>query len=403
MKTPNFRGPVFMTLAATLAAAFAAPAFAASITSQVQALTPLAQRIADPYRRGVAEGFLEIAERQDSHVLFSHVYNDAANRALGNARYLIDSGAQWQSLYAAKNWPKRDKWVQAIREIEATNARASASSCKGESAGRLLALTDEVWKEQDETHGTRWVHGWEAIERAKTLSVQVNDELDRCPAPPAPPLAETPLPDKPISLSADALFDFDSAKLKPDGIDAIDQIASGLNRAKSIDVVTVIGYTDRFGSVAHNRDLSRRRAQAVADELKKRGVNPEHFDVRGAGSTAPVAMCPGPKKPAVIACLAPNRRVEIRVSAMSVADSPGAAAQRQVQQQSMQVQQQTGVQRQAQALQQAQQVQQVQQQMQQPQAQVPAQQAPLTEQSVQLRNQWQLQGQAPQQTPLKQQ
>ncbi|CAG9220945.1 OmpA/MotB domain protein [Paraburkholderia sabiae] len=331
MKTPKLRGPVFMTLAATLAAACATPAFADSIAKQVQALTPLAQRIADPYRRGVAEGFLEIAERQDSHVLVSHVYNDAANRALGNARFLIDNSAQWQSLYTAKNWPTRDKWVQAIRSIEATNARATASSCKGESAGRLLALTDEVWKEQDETHGTHWVHGWEAIERAKKLSVQVNDELDHCaPPPPPPPPVETPLPDKPISLSADALFDFDSAKLKPEGTEAVEQLASNLKRAKAIDVITVIGYTDRFGSVAHNRDLSRRRAQAVADALKQRGVDPMHFDVRGAGSTSPVVMCPGPKKAAVIACLAPNRRVEIRVSgqAAAAATTPDAGSQR---------------------------------------------------------------------------
>jgi OmpA-OmpF porin, OOP family len=383
MKTPYFRGPVFMTLAATLSAACAMPAFADTIQSQVEALLPLAQRIADPYRRGVAEGFLEIAGRQRSHVLVSRVYNDAANRALGNARYLIDNGAAWQPLYAAKNWPTRPKWAQAIRDVEATNARASASTCKGESAGRLLALTDEIWKEQDETHGTHWVHGWEAIERAKQLSVQVNDEMDRCPPPPSPPAVDTPLPDKPISLSADALFDFDSAKLKPEGIASIEALASGMKRAKAVDVVTVIGYTDRFGSVAHNRDLSRRRAQAVADELKQRGVNPEHFDVRGAGSTAPVAMCPGPKKPSVIACLAPNRRVEIRVSGTSAAAAgargPGGAVPVQP----------SNAEQQALAKQPSQRPM---------QAQAQAQSVPLAQQSAQLRKQWQLQGQAAQQT-----
>ncbi|BCZ79545.1 OmpA family protein [Paraburkholderia terrae] len=324
MRKPTLRGTARLTLAATLAAALAAPAFAASIKSQAEALMPAAQKIADPYRRGVAEGFLEIAERQDSHVLVSRVYNNAAQRALGNARYLIDQSVPWEPLYMAKNWPTRDKWVQAIRAIEATNARVSASTCKGESAGRLLALTDEVWKEQDETHGTRWVHGWEAIERAQKLSVQVNQELDHCaPPPPPPPVVESATP---ISLSADALFDFDSAKLKADGAIAIDALATDLKRAQSIDVVTVIGYTDRFGSVAHNRDLSRRRAQAVADALQERGLNPARFDVRGAGSTAPIATCPGRKSAAVIACLAPNRRVEIRVSGQSVSAVPAAPA-----------------------------------------------------------------------------
>ncbi|MHB9833783.1 OmpA family protein [Paraburkholderia terrae] len=325
MRKPTIRGTARFTFAATLAAALAAPAFATSIKSQAEALMPAAQKIADPYRRGVAEGFLEIAERQDSHVLVSRVYNNAAQRALGNARYLIDQSVPWEPLYTAKNWPTRDKWVQAIRAIEATNARVSASTCKGESAGRLLALTDEVWKEQDETHGTRWVHGWEAIERAQKLSVQVNQALDHCapPPPPPPPVVESATP---ISLSADALFDFDSAKLKADGTTAIDALATDLTRTQSIDVVTVIGYTDRFGSVAHNRDLSRRRAQAVADALKERGLNPARFDVRGAGSTAPIATCPGRKSAAVIACLAPNRRVEIRVSGQSVSAVPAAPA-----------------------------------------------------------------------------
>ncbi|AXF02752.1 OmpA family protein [Paraburkholderia hospita] len=326
MRKPTLRGTARFTFAATLAAALTAPAFAAGIKSQAEALMPAAQKIADPYRRGVAEGFLEIAERQDSHVLVSRVHNNAAQRALGNARYLIDQSVPWEPLYTAKNWPTRDKWVQAIRAIEATNARVSASTCKGESAGRLLALTDEVWKEQDETHGTRWVHGWEAIERAQKLSVQVNQELDHCAPPPPPPPPPVVDAATPISLSADALFDFDSAKLKADGTTAIDALATDLKRAQSIDVVTVIGYTDRFGSVAHNRDLSRRRAQAVADALKERGLNPARFDVRGAGSAAPIATCPGRKSAAVIACLAPNRRVEIRVSGQSVSAGPAAPA-----------------------------------------------------------------------------
>jgi OOP family OmpA-OmpF porin len=323
MKKPILRSAALAALAATCAATLAAPAFAASIKSEAEALMPAAQRLADPYRRGVAEAYLEIAGRQDSHVLVSNVYNDAAKRALGNARYVIDSSVPWQPLSSSKNWPTRDNWVQAIRAIEATNVRASESSCKGESAGRLLALTDEIWKEQDETHGTRWVHGWESIERAKKLSEQVNDELNHC----APPPVDVPAAvEKPVALSADALFDFDSATLTRNGNAALDELASKLKQVRSIDTVTLTGYTDRFGSVEHNRDLSSRRAQSVADGLKRRAVSAARFDVRGAGSTAPVATCPGPKTPVVIACLAPNRRVEVRVSALV---AQPAAAQRQ--------------------------------------------------------------------------
>ncbi|MPW20722.1 OmpA family protein [Paraburkholderia sp. CNPSo 3157] len=336
MKKPILRSAALAALAATCAATLAAPAFAGSIKSEAEALMPAAQRLADPYRRGVAEGYLEIAERQDSHVLVSNVYNDAAKRALGNARYVIDGSVPWQPLFSAKNWPTRDNWVQAIRAIEATNVRASASSCKGESAGRLLALTDEIWKEQDETHGTRWVHGWESIERAKKLSEQVNDELNHC-APP-PPVDVPTAVEKPVALSTDALFDFDSATLTRNGKAALDTLASKLKQVRSIDAVTVTGYTDRFGSVEYNRDLSLRRAQSVADGLERRGVNAARFDVRGAGSVAPVATCPGPKTPSVIACLAPNRRVEVRVSALVA--QPAAAQRQEPQVQPQQPQQQ---------------------------------------------------------------
>lgn len=305
------RGVMLSTLAVTLSA----PAFAASIASQADALMPAARQIADPYRRGVAEGWLDIATRQDGHVLMpDNVYHDAAQKALGNARYLIDGSVPFRPIYTEKHWPTREKWAQAIRQIEDVDQREYASSCRSEAGGKLLALTDEIWKEQDETHGTHWVHGWEAIERAQKLSVQVNDELAHCAPPPPPPVASVPLPDKPITLAADALFDFDSATLKPAGQEAVGNLAQALQKADAIDVMTVIGYTDRFGSVAHNRDLSYRRARAVADALKAQGVNPARFDVRGAGSTAPVATCRGGKTPAVIACLAPNRRVEIRVS-----------------------------------------------------------------------------------------
>lgn len=230
-----------------------------------------------------------------------------------------------QPLYGAKNWPTRDNWVQALRAIEATNARALTSSCRGESSDRLYALTDEAWKEQDETHGTHWVHGWDSIERAKKLSDEVNGELNHC----APPVVAPTAVDMPISLSTDALFAFDSATLSREGSGAIDGLASDLKQARSIDAVSITGYTDRFGTVEHNLDLSRRRAQSVADALKDRGVNAARFDVRGAGSAAPVAMCPGPKTPDVIACLAPNRHVEVRVRALVTHQAAGQAPQQQ--------------------------------------------------------------------------
>ncbi|QCP55116.1 OmpA family protein [Trinickia violacea] len=303
-----------LACALALAGLLASPAFA-SVRSQADALMPAAQAIADPYQRGQAEGWLEIAARQDGQVLVSHTYNDAAPKALQNARHFIDGSVPFAPIYGEKHWPTRENWVKAIREIEAVNERASASTCKGESAGRLSALTDEVWKEQDETHGTRWVHGWAQIERAKRLSETVDAELAQCSAPAAPVAQAVPAaPPKAIELSADATFGFDSAMLKPQGRAAIDALAKSIADAGKADVITVTGYTDRLGSTAHNLELSRRRAQTVADALKADGVQASRIEARGAGAASPVVSCPGARSARVIACLAPNRRVEVRVS-----------------------------------------------------------------------------------------
>jgi OmpA-OmpF porin, OOP family len=89
---------------ALFAALASAQAFA-SVGSDAEALMPAAQRIANPYQRGLAEGWLEIALGQDSHVLVSRVYNDAAVHALNNAHHFIDGSMPFEPIYAQKNWP----------------------------------------------------------------------------------------------------------------------------------------------------------------------------------------------------------------------------------------------------------------------------------------------------------
>ncbi|WP_322107393.1 OmpA family protein, partial [Paraburkholderia sp. J41] len=279
---------------ALLASLASAQAFA-SIGSDAGAMMPTAQKIADPFQRGLAEGWLEIAGRQDSHVLVSSVYNDAAARALNNGRHFIDGSTAFQPIYANKNWPPvetREKWVKALQEIERTNQRASQSPCRGEDAGRLAALTDEAWKEQDETHGTHWVHGWDSIERAQKLAQKVNGELDKCVPPPAPVPAPVvpavavvaPLA-RPVRLSADALFDFDSAVLKPEGHREVELLAQQVRESGAkLHVLKIDGYTDRFGSAAHNRTLSLQRAQAVRKALEENGVMADRFEVNGLGA-----------------------------------------------------------------------------------------------------------------------
>ncbi len=119
-----------------------------------------------------------------------------------------------------------------------------------------------------------------------------------------------------ITLDADALFDFDKAVLRPAGRDSLDKFVSGL---KGIDpaMISAEGHTDRFGSDAYNQDLSDRRAAAVKSYLVSNGVQSSQVQTSGKGESQPVTktgQCRGAKTTKVIACLQPDRRVEIEVT-----------------------------------------------------------------------------------------
>ncbi len=71
-----------------------------------------------------------------------------------------------------------------------------------------------------------------------------------------------------ISLATDVLFRLDSAELSPGAGRSI-AAAVGELRPAGPGPLTVTGHTDSTGSPAHNEDLSQRRAQAVADALRR--------------------------------------------------------------------------------------------------------------------------------------
>ena len=141
------------------------------------------------------------------------------------------------------------------------------------------------------------------------------------PPPPPPVVKPVPAP-KRFTLSADALFDFDRAIVKPEGRRQLDKLAADLKRAKfdviNIAMVTVTGHTDRFGSAAYNMRLSMRRAEAVKAYLVELGIPAAKIVATGKGETHPVTKpgeCKGDKATKELkVCLQPDRRVEIEVS-----------------------------------------------------------------------------------------
>lgn len=137
------------------------------------------------------------------------------------------------------------------------------------------------------------------------------------PAPVAayiPPPAPKPLLQK-MSFSADALFAFDKSVLKPEGKAMLDDLASQLN-GTTYDLISATGHTDRFGSNDYNQKLSERRANAVKDYLVSKDILASRIGAEGKGETQPMTKageCTGAKSAKVIACLQPDRRVDVEM------------------------------------------------------------------------------------------
>lgn len=111
------------------------------------------------------------------------------------------------------------------------------------------------------------------------------------------------------TLSSSVLFGFDKAVLSSKGQDAIVDLVEQLQQDQDTPI-RVVGYTDRIGSEAYNKTLSQQRANAVRDALVSGGIDASRVQAVGKGTQNPVVQCDG-QRGKVIACLAPNRRVEI--------------------------------------------------------------------------------------------
>jgi len=137
------------------------------------------------------------------------------------------------------------------------------------------------------------------------------------PPPPAPKVQPRKVVPRVIHFSADALFDFDKANLKPKGKAMLDRLAHTLQGAK-YDMILAIGHTDRIGTVAYNLKLSARRAESVKKYLVEKGIDPGRIHAEGKGKSEPITKpsdCRGKRGRALIKCYQPDRRVDVEVKA----------------------------------------------------------------------------------------
>lgn len=146
------------------------------------------------------------------------------------------------------------------------------------------------------------------------------DDKDPCspdaPPKPKPPVVIKPAPTPLANVTREQLtiyFDFNSAKLTNEGTAKLDQIADIINKSSEITEVKIHGYTDQIGTNSYNDALANKRAAAVKTYLdSKSRLKSTQGDIRGLGKSETDGKCESIKKRTEkIACMAPQRRVEV--------------------------------------------------------------------------------------------
>lgn len=112
-----------------------------------------------------------------------------------------------------------------------------------------------------------------------------------------------------FNLPSDFAFDSESADIKAEMSDDLDQLAAALNSPAARRMrLRVVGYTDNRGPEAVNDPLSLARAHRVAQYIQSKGVDADRITVEGRGEREPMVGNDQPYGRAL------NRRVEIVLS-----------------------------------------------------------------------------------------
>jgi OOP family OmpA-OmpF porin len=201
---------------------------------------------------------------------------------------------------------------------------AAAGAAQAQTAGERVYVIDQRGEVVMSGAGLCWRTGfWTPAAAAKDpagckcdkdlLPKEVCEPMIAKAAPAAAPAAK-PSGDK-ITVAADALFDFNKATLRPEGKAKLDEVVAKAGAIK-LEVIIAVGHTDRIGSDAYNQKLSERRAAAVKQYLVSKGIDANRVYTEGKGKKNPVTkpdQCLGKTSPKVIACLQPDRRVDIEL------------------------------------------------------------------------------------------
>lgn len=138
-------------------------------------------------------------------------------------------------------------------------------------------------------------------------------ELEEVTAGTGVDVSETPEGDGILVNFPDVTFAVDSTTISPQMRDTLDGVAQSMVDYPN-SLIDVMGHTDSTGSDQYNLDLSRRRAESVANYLVSRGVSRARIETIGYGEQYPIA------DNSTEAGRSENRRVEIRITPITEED-----------------------------------------------------------------------------------
>jgi len=195
---------------------------------------------------------------------------------------------------------------------ETEAAIASAERSEGAKyCPEKIARAKELGKKAAETYwACRTAEAMALLAEARKLA----KEAESCrpparvsPAPPPPPPAAAPPPPpaarQPISFHS-VQFDFDKSNLKPEAVAELDRAVKIMKDNPDV-VLELQGNTDSVGTDAYNLALGKRRADAVFNYLKSKGIQANRLKEASFGEGKPVASN------ATDAGRAQNRRVDL--------------------------------------------------------------------------------------------
>ncbi|NUQ71968.1 MAG: OmpA family protein [Polyangiaceae bacterium] len=195
--------------------------------------------------------------------------------AEGPDLYIFESGPDVEASFVEISADGRE-WIQAGRAGGHVSAIDIASAAKPGQVYSYVRLTDDI---AQGNRGGEWPGA--DIDAVGAVGAVVR-----------------------VELSSEVLFAFDSDRLLPGGVSALDGVLDKI-AGRSPSHVTVLGHTDNIGEDAYNLDLSRRRAESVAKLLEERGISRSILTATGHGEARPVADNGSPEG------RRRNRRVEI--------------------------------------------------------------------------------------------